>query len=87
MPTLGIARREVDGAALAALVSAWSPGHAYLEKVGSRPGQGVRSMFSFGLGDKRIENRIWSPPDWMCPVGTFLAIHAGKKVEKEGAKS
>lgn len=50
MPTLGIARREVDGAALAALVSAWIPDHAYLEKVGSRPGQGVRSMFSFGLG-------------------------------------
>lgn len=29
---------------------------------------------------KRVENRTWRP--W-CPVGTYLAIHAGSKVDKE----
>lgn len=62
MPTLGSKRskggktaargcqREVDAAKVAELLRAWNPTHAILEKVGARPGQGVRSMFTFGVG-------------------------------------
>jgi hypothetical protein len=34
-------------------------------------------------GTKRIENRQWEPPNWM--LGEYLAIHAGKKWDIEGA--
>jgi crossover junction endodeoxyribonuclease RuvC len=44
------AQKEVDAAGLARLIKEWEPTHAYFEKVGARPGQGVRSMFTFGTG-------------------------------------
>lgn len=50
MPTFGSGQREVDAAKVAELLRGWSPTHAMLEKVGSRPGQGVCSMFTFGCG-------------------------------------
>jgi rhodanese-related sulfurtransferase len=33
---------------------------------------------------KPIENRGWAPPEWM--LGRYLAIHAGKKWDAEGAE-
>lgn len=36
--------------------------------------------FSICLLGKRVENRTWKP--W-CPIGTYLAIHAGKKTDWE----
>lgn len=32
-----------------------------------------------------IENRDWTPPEAMCPVGSWLAIHAGKKFDLDRA--
>lgn len=36
------------------------------------------------LGEKLVENRPWSPPDWL--IGKRFAIHAGKRWDDEGAK-
>jgi crossover junction endodeoxyribonuclease RuvC len=77
IPTIGTKRREVDGAALAHIIDAWRPDHAYLEKVGSRPGQGVRSMFTFGctvgvvkgvLGALEIPFSEVLPQEWQSVV-------------------
>lgn len=53
MPTMKIgSSTQVNGAALRAFllpfVTASAGTHAYLEKVGAMPGQGVTSMFNFG---------------------------------------
>ncbi len=50
MPTLGGKQREVDGGTVADLLNSWEPDFVAIEKVSSRPGQGVRSMFTFGMG-------------------------------------
>jgi crossover junction endodeoxyribonuclease RuvC len=60
MPTVeidrgGKARREIDTAALADLLRDAGAAHAWLERVASRPGQGVASMFAFGRGVGQIE--------------------------------
>jgi len=47
MPLAGGA---LDLAAIAAMVKEVSPAWIIVEKVGARPGQGVTSMFSFGMG-------------------------------------
>jgi crossover junction endodeoxyribonuclease RuvC len=49
MPTLKIgSNTQVNGAALRAFLLPHVGTHAYLEKVGAMPGQGVTSMFNFG---------------------------------------
>ncbi|MGH7095602.1 MAG: hypothetical protein ACREFB_18980 [Stellaceae bacterium] len=53
MPTLALSRggknkREVDPHALAAALGRDRIGHAFVERVGAMPGQGVSSVFSFG---------------------------------------
>ncbi|MFW4884437.1 hypothetical protein ACOAOW_11510 [Pseudomonas aeruginosa] len=52
MPTTKIGTKSrVNGAAIAAFLLdevSSKPAHAYLEKVGAMPGQGVSSMFTFG---------------------------------------
>ena len=37
------------------------------------------------IGEKRVENRDWAPPKDL--VGSYLAIHAGKRYDKSGAES
>lgn len=32
---------------------------------------------------KRVENRKWSPPDWM--IGGYIALHSGKKFDLDAA--
>lgn len=39
---------RVDAAAVARFLREYDSGHAYIEKVGAMPGQGVTSMFTFG---------------------------------------
>ncbi|MEE8113138.1 MAG: hypothetical protein V3T23_02170 [Nitrososphaerales archaeon] len=51
----GHSRYFVDGAVLAQLMRAKRPGHAVLERVSSRPGQGVAGIFTFGRGIGVIE--------------------------------
>jgi crossover junction endodeoxyribonuclease RuvC len=44
------AKRELDLAALVALIEARRPAHAFVEQAGSMPRQGVASSFAFGKG-------------------------------------
>lgn len=46
----GKAKREIDLAALVALIENHRPAFAVVEHVGAMPGQGVSSMFAFGKG-------------------------------------
>lgn len=49
MPTITAdGKTRVTAQAIALLIAANKPTHAYVEKVGARPGQGVSSMFAFG---------------------------------------
>jgi crossover junction endodeoxyribonuclease RuvC len=49
MPVVAIGgKNRVAAQALALLVAANRPTHAYVEQVAARPGQGVSSMFAFG---------------------------------------
>lgn len=79
MPTMveGSSNR-VNGAALASLWRNLSIDIAYMEKVGSMPGQGVTSMFTFGhaagtvrgvLGALEIPVRMVTPQAWKKHVG------------------
>jgi crossover junction endodeoxyribonuclease RuvC len=40
---------RVDGAAVGAIIRSWGPEAAFMERVGAMPGQGVVSMFTFGM--------------------------------------
>ncbi|PWB92043.1 hypothetical protein C5688_03355 [Methylocystis sp. MitZ-2018] len=42
------ARPAVNGALLADLIYRWHAGHAFIELVGARPGEGVVGVFAFG---------------------------------------
>ena len=49
MPTVKDGKStRVDAAALALFLQEYDVGHAYIERVGSMPGQGVASTFTFG---------------------------------------
>ena len=43
-------KNQVDPVALSELIMGIAPTSAILEKVGAMPGQGVASMFNFGMG-------------------------------------
>ena len=43
-------RREYDATAITQLLPRYRPVAAFIEKVGAMPGQGVTSMFRFGMG-------------------------------------
>lgn len=47
MPTVA---NEIDAAGIARLIETTRPDDAFIERVGSRPGQGVASSFKFGKG-------------------------------------
>jgi crossover junction endodeoxyribonuclease RuvC len=42
-------KARVDAAAVGALLRKLAPDHAYVEITGAMPGQGVSSMFAFGM--------------------------------------
>jgi crossover junction endodeoxyribonuclease RuvC len=46
----GKRKRELDIAALAAILTATPLEHAFIEAVGAMPGQGISSTFAFGKG-------------------------------------
>ena len=81
------AKREVSAAALADLFARANhrlqPSHAYLERVGAMPGQGVSSVFSFGrstgvvegvLAALKIPVTIITPQSWQ----KAMAVRDGK---------
>jgi crossover junction endodeoxyribonuclease RuvC len=53
-----VADGNVDPAGLAALLDRWSPRLAAVERVASRPGQGVASSFKFGCGYGMVQGVI-----------------------------
>lgn len=78
MPTVEIKRgarmvRQVSAQLLVDLLSPFQIGHAYIEKVGAMPGQGVSSMFAFGraagvvegvLAGLRVPLTFVTPQEW-----------------------
>lgn len=48
LPTIKAGKTELDEVAIKDLLSSFSVGHVFVEKVGAMPGQGVVSMFRFG---------------------------------------
>lgn len=67
----GRSRWRVDGAILAQLIAAKSPSCAVLERVASRPGQGVAGMFAFGRSFGAIEGVLEAldvPVTYVAPV-------------------
>lgn len=93
MPTIEAgtgSKRIVDEATLAAWVDAYAKHirHAYVEKVGAMPGQGVTSMFSFGTSYGIVRGIIAAN---MIPM-TFVTPQRWKKAlgvpaAKDGARA
>ena len=66
-------KARVDAAALGAILRMAKPDQAFMERVGAMPGQGVTSMFAFGmaagivmgaLGALEIPLTLVSPNEW-----------------------
>lgn len=59
MPVVKIGTKSrVNGAAVAAFLRHFSLRHAYIERVGAMPGQGVSSMFTFGHAAGVVEGVV-----------------------------
>lgn len=79
MPTMKVGKgSRVNGAALAAFLREHADCHAYLEKVGAMPGQGVTSTFTFGHAAGVVEGMLQglgipytlvTPQAWKKTVG------------------
>jgi crossover junction endodeoxyribonuclease RuvC len=79
MPMVSIGKASrVNAAALADFIQGCECQHAYVEKVGAMPGQGVSSMFNFGhscgtvmgvLGALRIPQTLVTPQQWKNAAG------------------
>jgi crossover junction endodeoxyribonuclease RuvC len=91
MPTLTASKtgkRDIDPHALADLLrSTLRPHHAFLERVGAMPGQGVSSMFNFGKGygivvgvlaALQISFTAVRPDIWKRVTGTATAKDASR---------
>jgi crossover junction endodeoxyribonuclease RuvC len=90
MPSLKVGKASrVDCAALARFLQDYDNGLAYVEHVGSMPGQGVASMFTFGHATGSVEGVLAA---LMIPV-TLVAPAAWKRragligADKDAARS
>lgn len=99
-PTLTIGKKVVyDTAAMADIVQSVADGaftnpvHAAIEKVGAMPGQGVTSMFEFGLGYGlwqgliaacRVPVSFYTPQTWKKTV--LAGMPPGKGASRVRAK-
>lgn len=68
-----IVNEKVSGALLSDIIAKYGPSYAVVEAVGARPGQGVTSMFNFGvsygialgvLGVRAIPMHFVTPAKW-----------------------
>jgi hypothetical protein len=78
---------QIDSAALGALIDQFKPDLALVELVGARPGQGVTSMFRFGVAFGRLTGVISSkhiPLHYVTP-GKWKK-HFRLSAEKEEAR-
>lgn len=85
-------RPAVNAPLLADLIWRWQAGHAFVEYVGARPGEGAVGAFAFGrsrgvvegvLGACGVPVTLLTPPSWKRIVG----IPAGKEGAKDAARS
>lgn len=90
MPTLKVgSSTRVDAAAVARFLRSFDAGHAYIERVGSMPGQGVVSTFTFGHAAGVIEGVVSA---LMIPI-TLVAPQTWKRAasligtDKDAARS
>jgi crossover junction endodeoxyribonuclease RuvC len=86
----GKARREISEQMIAAVIGARSPNVAVVEKVSAMPGQGVTSMFSFGLAfglvrgvlaGQAIPIELVTPQTWQKALG----VRGGKDGSRQRA--
>ena len=85
MPMAG---KTLDLPAIAEIVRSASPDIAVIEKVGSMPGQGVASTFSFGCGYGQIQGLLAGlgiPYELVTPQAWKKAILAGTTKDKDAA--
>jgi len=80
MPTLATTtgRRQIDFAALAAILRDHAPAFVLVERVGSRPGEGAMGAFAFGmsyggilgtLGALALPHDVVQPASWKRKAG------------------
>lgn len=80
MPTLTTTtgRRQVDPAAMAAILRQYGPAFTLVERVGSRPGEGSVGAFAFGmsygailavLGTLALPHDVIQPASWKRKAG------------------
>jgi Holliday junction resolvasome RuvABC endonuclease subunit len=74
-------RREISEAGIAEIVARLAPDVAWIEQVGARPGQGVVSMFSFGLAVGIVRGVLAAarvPRLYVTPVEWKTAFRLGR---------
>lgn len=90
MPTVKIGKStRVAGAEIARFLQEYDSGHAYIERVGSMPGQGVASTFTFGHAAGLVEGVTTA----LCIPVTLVSPQTWKKAagligtDKDAARS
>lgn len=80
-------KRMVSAPLFGAIVRHWSIQHAFIERVGAMPGQGVSSMFRFGRAVGVLEGAIAAhdiPISYVAPQ--VWKRHFGLPAEKEASR-
>jgi crossover junction endodeoxyribonuclease RuvC len=83
-----LAGKGLDLASIATMVKSASPDIAVIEKVGSMPGQGVASTFTFGCGYGQLQGLLAGlgiPFELVTPQCWKKAILAGTTKDKNAA--
>lgn len=83
-----LAGKVLDLPAIADLVRSHSPSIAVIEKVGSMPGQGVASTFTFGCGYGQLQGLLAGmgiPFELVTPQAWKKLILAGTPKDKDAA--
>jgi crossover junction endodeoxyribonuclease RuvC len=93
MPVVGDAKRhEINGPLLCAWLREHAPDHAFIEYASARPGQGITSMFRFGvaygatkmaLAACGVAFTVVTPVKWKPAVG--ISTGADKEASRQRA--
>lgn len=85
MPLVG---KDIDGHELAMVLHNWKPDMVIVERVHAMPGQGVTSMFTFGMGYGRllgILEALGIPYRLVTPQAWKKTVLAGTTKDKSAA--
>jgi crossover junction endodeoxyribonuclease RuvC len=77
----GSTKKQVSAQGVAAIIKELAPTHAFVEKVGAMPNQGVSSMFAFGRAAGVIEGCLAAlsvPVTYITPQAWMKATGCGK---------